>query len=52
MRCFALLSLGETMQLVGRPEEARVVLRQAIGLCERKGFSVGAARAQRVLRTT
>jgi class 3 adenylate cyclase/tetratricopeptide (TPR) repeat protein len=52
MRCFALLSLGETLQLVGRPQEARAVLRQAIDLCDRKGFSVGATRAQQVLRTT
>jgi class 3 adenylate cyclase/tetratricopeptide (TPR) repeat protein len=52
MQCFALLSLGETLRLAGRPQAARAVLDDAAELCERKGFAVGAGRAQRVRRTT
>ena len=49
MRCFALLSLGETLQLVGRQQEARAVLQHAVDLCERKGFTVGAGRGRALL---
>jgi class 3 adenylate cyclase/tetratricopeptide (TPR) repeat protein len=48
-RCFALLSLGETLQLVDRLQEARAVLQDAVDLCERKGFTVGADRARALL---
>jgi hypothetical protein len=49
MRCFALLSLGETLQLAGRQEKAPAILHDAVDLCERKGFTVGADRARALL---
>jgi hypothetical protein len=48
MRC-ALLSLGETLQLAGRQEKAPAILHDAVDLCERKGFTVGADRARALL---
>jgi class 3 adenylate cyclase/tetratricopeptide (TPR) repeat protein len=39
---FALTSLGETLQLAGKVEEAETTLAEARQVCEDKGFSVGA----------
>jgi class 3 adenylate cyclase/tetratricopeptide (TPR) repeat protein len=49
LQCLVLLSLGEVLQLVGRPEEARTVLEDAVECCDRKGFTVGSDRAQAML---
>ena len=46
---FALLSLGEALQLCGRAEEARSVLEEAVRVCERKGFEVGVRRARELM---
>jgi hypothetical protein len=49
MQGFALLSLGEALQLTGRTQEARTVLQDAVMVCERKGFTVGARRARTMM---
>jgi ATP/maltotriose-dependent transcriptional regulator MalT len=49
MRGFALLSLGETLQLGGRMREAQAVLQEAVGVCEQKGFTVGTRRARQMM---
>jgi hypothetical protein len=49
MQGFALLSLGETLQLAGRAQEARAVLQDAVGVCEGKGFTVGVLRAREMM---
>jgi class 3 adenylate cyclase/tetratricopeptide (TPR) repeat protein len=49
MQGFALLSLGETLQLAGRAHEARAVFQDAVGVCEQKGFTVGAQRARSMM---
>jgi class 3 adenylate cyclase/tetratricopeptide (TPR) repeat protein len=49
MQGFALLSLGEALRLAGKTREARVVLQDAIEVCERKGFTGGVRRARELL---
>ena len=49
MNAFALLSLGEVLQLGGQDQEARGILSRARTVSERKGFSVGARRAEEML---
>jgi class 3 adenylate cyclase/tetratricopeptide (TPR) repeat protein len=49
MKAFALLSLGEVLQLGGDDQAARAVLAEAQEVSERKGFSIGAQRAAEIL---
>jgi class 3 adenylate cyclase/tetratricopeptide (TPR) repeat protein len=49
MRGFALLSLGEVLRVAGRSDDAVAVLTEAIEVCDRKGFSVGARRARALI---
>ncbi|HEV8421029.1 MAG TPA: adenylate/guanylate cyclase domain-containing protein [Actinomycetota bacterium] len=50
LRARAHLALGEVLlQVSGRTQEAEVVVAEAVGLFEQKGFSVGAERARRLL---
>jgi class 3 adenylate cyclase/tetratricopeptide (TPR) repeat protein len=49
LHAFALASLGEALLLVGRPEEAERVLTDALKVCERKGYVVGARKARELL---
>jgi class 3 adenylate cyclase/tetratricopeptide (TPR) repeat protein len=49
LHAFALASLGEALQLVGRPEAGEPVLADALRVCEQKGYVVGARRAHELL---
>jgi class 3 adenylate cyclase/tetratricopeptide (TPR) repeat protein len=52
MQAFALLSLGEVLQLGGFSEGARNRLLDALRVCEQKGYVVGAEKAHRLLAGT
>jgi tetratricopeptide (TPR) repeat protein len=49
LQALTLASLGEALLLVGRRDEAERVLADAVRVCERKGFVVGAKRARELL---
>jgi tetratricopeptide (TPR) repeat protein len=49
MKSFALLSLGEALHLLGRREPAEEVLGQALEVCDRKGYVLGAERARQLM---
>jgi tetratricopeptide (TPR) repeat protein len=51
LRAFALMSLGEALQLVGRDEDASEILDTALQTCDEKGFSVGAERVRAILQS-
>jgi hypothetical protein len=46
LRWRALMSLGEVLQLLGRPEDAATVLARAAGVAEEKGNAVAAEQAR------
>jgi len=46
---FTRLCLGEALQISSANDAARSVLNEAIDICERKGFTVGADRARALL---
>ena len=48
LQAWALISLGEVLEGVGKRDEAEVVLADAVRICDRKGFVVGAKRARAV----
>jgi tetratricopeptide (TPR) repeat protein len=49
LQWFALLSLGETLLVAGRADEADQALKTAVQVCEQKGFTVGADRVRLLL---
>jgi class 3 adenylate cyclase/tetratricopeptide (TPR) repeat protein len=49
LQWFALSGLGEALQASGRREDAEAALVAALDVCERKDFSVGAARVRALL---
>ena len=50
IQAFALASLGEALFVVGRSDEAVPALADAVEVCNRKGFTVGAQRARELLQ--
>jgi tetratricopeptide (TPR) repeat protein len=48
LQAWALISLGEVLERVGKSDEAKVVLADAVRICDRKGFVVGANLARAV----
>ncbi len=47
LQSFVLDGLGEVLQVTGSTEEAEAAFTEALRLCERKGFAVGARRARK-----
>jgi class 3 adenylate cyclase/tetratricopeptide (TPR) repeat protein len=48
LQAWALISLGEVLERAGKREEGEIVLADAVAICDRKGFTVGAERARAV----
>ena len=46
LQAWALIGLGEVLERAGKRDEAEAVLADAVQICERKGFVVGAQRAR------
>ena len=52
LRAFTLTSLAEVMTLAGETERAEDVIRDAIAICDQKGYIVGAERIRKLQGTT
>jgi len=48
LQAWALISLGEVLEMAGKTDEASARLHEAVAICQRKGFTVGAQRARAV----